>query len=955
PPSPSSTGEIIYEKTLRRASYTFITDNDPSDNETVLMWIDFSEKSIIKYALVQFTDSGLNRTNVSTCVGLSDVVSFDAMFMGSLNITVMLNSTHSSYTLANNSIFIAHISDTGAGKFPYVALGLRDSDMDFLGDCEEEFYMTDQYSNDGDFDEIPDGSEVFIYHTKPNMNDTDNDELYDGIEIRGVDIPGVGIRQTDPLNPDTDSDGLLDGEEALGVNRIIQEDDLNLYLHSDPTVKDTDLDGLSDYMELSLVWTITVIYANGSSQTYSVYSNATSPDSDRDGLSDLLEFTLKSDSWRKDTDFDGLTDIEEVHAGTNIFDADTDDDYLTDYDEMKGVNITNPATGETFTVYTNSQNPDTDSDGLLDGEEVSGFDIPGIGHVQTDPTLRDTDFDMLTDDQEVYWGTNPWNPDTDDDGLDDYDELRWNTDPLNPDTDGDGLLDSEEVWGIEIPGIGIRVTNPTTNDTDGDGLSDYEECKIYGTDPTLADTDRDGLSDPAELAGWDVTIVFLNGSTQTWRAYPNPLKADTDSDGLSDRIEFLIETDPTRADTDGDGLSDSSEYQLGTDPKKVDTDGDGLLDYDEAYVWKTDPLSKDTDGDGLLDFDEIVGIQIGGIGLRKTDPLSKDTDGDGLSDYDEVFKTRTDPTRADTDGDGLSDSSEYQLGTDPKKVDTDGDGLLDYDEVVGIQIEGIGLRRTDPLSKDTDGDGLSDFDEVVGIQIGGIGLRKTDPLSKDTDGDGLSDYNEAYVWKTDPLSKDTDGDGLLDSTEVLKTRTNPRLRDTDGDFIPDNLDILLPTTNDFTYIIVAVMLIGLLRLHSYGLFRNWRRDIIGVGLSDLGGILMFVLPERFPVDIDTSLISSGITGIFTMAGELSQRALNRIVLSEVVPILIDKGEYTLMWVFLRREYPRVIKQLSKLHREMEKTYSAILAEWSGVVEELTDVKSWLMVRLYPEESLHQIF
>ncbi|MEM4677100.1 MAG: hypothetical protein QXY55_04335 [Candidatus Korarchaeota archaeon] len=485
PPSPSSTGEIIYEKTLRRASYTFITDNDPSDNETVLMWIDFSEKSIIKYALVQFTDSGLNRTNVSTCVGLSDVVSFDAMFMGSLNITVMLNSTHSSYTLANNSIFIAHISDTGAGKFPYVALGLRDSDMDFLGDCEEEFYTTYNSTSDSDNDGIPDGSEVFVYHTKPNTGDTDNDGLYDGIEIRGIDIPGVGIRQTDPLNPDTDSDGLLDGEEALGVK------------------------------------------------------------------------------------------------------------------------ITNPMTGEIFTVCTNPLNPDTDSDGLLDGEEISGFDIPGIRHVQTDPTLRDTDSDMLTDDQEaVNVKTNPWNP---------------------------------------------------------------------------------------------------------------------------------------------------------------------------------------------------------------------DTDGDGLSDYDEVFKTRT----------------------------------------------------------------------------------------------------------------------------------NPRLRDTDGDFIPDNFDILLPTTNDFTYIIVAVMLIGLLRLHSYGLFRNWRRDIIGVGLSDLGGIPMFVLPERFPVEIDISLISSGITGIFTMAGELSQRALNRIVLSGVVPILIDKGEYTLMWVFLRREYPRVIKQLSKLHREMEKTYSAILAEWSGVVEELTDVKSWLMVRLFP--------
>ncbi|MCR8487475.1 MAG: hypothetical protein NDP22_03570, partial [Crenarchaeota archaeon] len=101
---PSSAGEITYEKTLKRTLYTLLADNDPTDNETVLMWIDFSERSIIKYALVRFTNSNLTRTNVSTCVGLSDVVSFDAMFMGSLNITVMLNSTHSSYTLANNSI-----------------------------------------------------------------------------------------------------------------------------------------------------------------------------------------------------------------------------------------------------------------------------------------------------------------------------------------------------------------------------------------------------------------------------------------------------------------------------------------------------------------------------------------------------------------------------------------------------------------------------------------------------------------------------------------------------------------------------------------------------------------------------------------------------------------------------------------------------------------------------------
>ncbi|MCR8501694.1 MAG: hypothetical protein NDP19_05220, partial [Crenarchaeota archaeon] len=98
---PPATNEIVYESMLRRVSQALLADSNPLDNETILMWIDFSEKLVVKYALVQSTDSGLERTDVSTCVGLSDVVSFDAMFMGSLNITVMLNSTHSSYTLAN--------------------------------------------------------------------------------------------------------------------------------------------------------------------------------------------------------------------------------------------------------------------------------------------------------------------------------------------------------------------------------------------------------------------------------------------------------------------------------------------------------------------------------------------------------------------------------------------------------------------------------------------------------------------------------------------------------------------------------------------------------------------------------------------------------------------------------------------------------------------------------------
>jgi len=57
----------------------------------------------------------------------------------------------------------------------------------------------------------------------------------------------------------------------------------------------------------------------------------------------------------------------------------------------------------------------------------------------------DADKDMLLDDEEQQYGTNPNKKDTDNDGLSDFDEVKLsNTDPLNPDTDQDGILDGDE-------------------------------------------------------------------------------------------------------------------------------------------------------------------------------------------------------------------------------------------------------------------------------------------------------------------------------------------------------------------------------------------------------------------------------------------------------------------------------------------------------------------------------
>ena len=59
---------------------------------------------------------------------------------------------------------------------------------------------------------------------------------------------------------------------------------------------------------------------------------------------------------------------------------------------------------------------------------------------------RDKDFDNLTDEDELKYGTDPGRPDTDGDGMLDGDEAQiFKTNPLKADTDGDGIKDGTEI------------------------------------------------------------------------------------------------------------------------------------------------------------------------------------------------------------------------------------------------------------------------------------------------------------------------------------------------------------------------------------------------------------------------------------------------------------------------------------------------------------------------------
>ena len=201
----------------------------------------------------------------------------------------------------------------------------------------------------------------------------------------------------------------------------------------------------------------------------------------------------------------------------------------------------------------------------------------------------DSDFDGLTDPDEVVGGTDPEDADSDDDGLTDGDEADyWGTDPLDPDTDDDGLSDAAE--------ISETGTDPLDADGDDDGLSDAAEVAA-GTDPLDADSDDDSLSDATE-----------QGST-------DPLDADSDDDGLEDGYEVTYSaTDPLDADSDDDGLSDGDEVlATATDPNDPDTDGGGRSDYEEIAELGTDPLDPSDDADdGGADSASGSGDEAGG-------------------------------------------------------------------------------------------------------------------------------------------------------------------------------------------------------------------------------------------------------------------------------------------------------------------------------------------------------
>ena len=144
---------------------------------------------------------------------------------------------------------------------------------------------------------------------------------------------------------------------------------------------------------------------------------------------------------------------------------------------------------------TDPDNPDTDGDGLLDGKE--------IWH-GTDPLMADTDGDLIPDGWEVANGSNPLvaapaaflNSDWDGDGLSFVDEYRFCTDPVRADTDGDGVPDGVEVGVVPRTSVSGLQFQTSASASAGVGMSSPVDPSDGG-DPSRCVTVPLTVGDPS--------------------------------------------------------------------------------------------------------------------------------------------------------------------------------------------------------------------------------------------------------------------------------------------------------------------------------------------------------------------------------------------------------------------------------------------------------------------------
>ena len=415
---------------------------------------------------------------------------------------------------------------------------------------------------------------------------------------------------------------------------------------------------------------------------------------------------------------------------------------------------------------------DTDEDGMGDGEEVA---------IGTSPVFKDTDMDGMDDRWEVQngldaldgMGENGADGDPDGDLLENQKEWEYGTDPFASDSDNDGLSDADEAGCIMVDDVGLPWLqfDIETNITQSLMASD-NRCIAHSlpfalqiqretvTNITVSYNgmlmlDRAGYANsgmPNSHLTFEYAVcrdsLLVSPYLDYFRFYTNlqeRASAVRIGTAAHDGVGYLLVEWRDMYRLLLSGTTNSISFQVAIPTNHAD----------QAYVRYRDVTGRDMSGRyGCIGMETFEGKYLHAYCHQEEGKVWENLA------LRFVFGSNTDPLDADADNDGLADGTELSIGTNPLQPDTDGDRMDDGweyryrnavlvpDAAGGGQLRGAPVNVSfDPaVDNAADDDPNNDFDA-------------------DPDSDGLTNGQECE-WGTDPVCSDTDGDGTGDGTEI---------------------------------------------------------------------------------------------------------------------------------------------------------------------------------------------
>ena len=471
-------------------------------------------------------------------------------------------------------------------------------------------------------------------------------------------------------------------------------------------------------------------------------------DADQDLLTNNEEPLLKTDPLKPDTDGNGVIDGEqlakELLGLINQLPREekTDEPYLIDF-AMKGleecticgesinmgyVQIVNPLENQSIEVPYICLHYMEHGTFAYDGSLHKGRLNPvllkvvltstGVLHQQ--PIDNDSDGDGLTDDEEVYFKTDPAIADTDLNGISDGTQLARSmavqvdslpreatiTEPYAIDHMMRGFVICN-VCGEAINMGYVEIRHPV--------MSSIVEIPYLGLHSmhcgsfTFSSDTQTGRVDPVRLHQF---LTFEQVSNHQLKQ-----EQDNDNDGLRDQHEQIFNLDSLKTDTDGNGVSDGVQLAqqmlqaIQALPKAKQTDQPYLTDclmygletcqvcgemVNMGYVVIYNPLEDFKieipyialhfleHGSFLYDGTVHANGEINPLGLN----CALNSDG----------HIHMLPIEDDADQDGLKATEEAQFGFDPQNQDTDGDGYWDGEQLAKEMATQIDYLPTEVTS-----------------------------------------------------------------------------------------------------------------------------------------------------------------------------------------------------------------------------------------------------------------